>query len=464
MSVTFSLFNIGSGALRANQFGLTVTGNNIANVNTPGFTRQEAAFSPSDPQTQGVLPKLSVGQGVTVAGVRAARDQFVEARLNVEAGVSGRLTAKRGALLPVEAALNPTEGGVGKALTDFFGAFRSLESQPTSFPLRQSVVQRATQLGAEFRSTVGRLEQIRTETDASLRASVVEANGITARIAALNTEIQIQESVGASPSELIDQRTEAARRLSELTGARVAVNQDGTVAASLADGRPLVLGGASFALEITSAPPAGLASVTLGGQPVEFASGGVRGAFDAIAFTEREIANLNALAVSVADRVNGLHAGGADLSGAAGGAFFTSSDGGPLSAANLVVNPTVRADLRRIAAAAPGAGTGDGSNARAIANLLTDQTSVVGDRTGTFSSIFGSFVQDAGDAVKSAETDIAAQQLVLSQLESQRNAVSGVSIDEEAVNLLRFQRGFEAAARFLRVADEVTQTILSLAQ
>jgi flagellar hook-associated protein 1 FlgK len=120
--------------------------------------------------------------------------------------------------------------------------------------------------------------------------------------------------------------------------------------------------------------------------------------------------------------------------------------------------------LRRIAAAAPGAGTGDGSNARAIANLLTDQTSVVGDRTGTFSSIFGSFVQDAGDAVKSAETDIAAQQLVLSQLESQRNAVSGVSIDEEAVNLLRFQRGFEAAARFLRVADEVTQTILSLAQ
>jgi flagellar hook-associated protein 1 FlgK len=462
MGINFSPFDIGQRALRASQMGLTVTGQNIANVNTPGYTRQEVVLSATPPT--GANLKLT-GTGVTIEDVRSLRDQFIQTRMQTETGISGRLLAQRDALSAVDATFTESAGSINSALTNFFGAFRDLETNPTSIPLRTAVVESGSQLGAAFSSTRGRLVSIRTEADNQLRATVDSANGLAARVADLNTRIRVAEGSGANASELRDQRDEAINSLAELTGARTTTNQDGTLTITLGDGRPLVLSDRPFTLKADSAPPDGLAQITLDGQAAVISNGRLRGLADAIGFISSQIGGLDDLAASVADRVNTLHATGADLNGVAGTDFFAQpSGGGPITAANLAVSAAIKADPRLVAAGAQGAGTGDASVARDIAGLFTDTTSQAGTRTGSFTTIFAQLVSEAGGAVKTAEDALATQQVILAQTVEQRNAMSGVSLDEEAVNLLRYQRAFEAAARFLKVADEITQTVLALGQ
>jgi flagellar hook-associated protein 1 FlgK len=116
-----------------------------------------------------------------------------------------------------------------------------------------------------------------------------------------------------------------------------------------------------------------------------------------------------------------------------------------------------------VVTAANGAGSGDATIARSLAGLLQDETSVVGTQTGSYDSFYASLVTEAGLGVRSAEDALSTQQVILTQTQAQRDSVSGVSLDEEAINLLQYQKAYEAAARFLKVADEMTQTILSLA-
>jgi flagellar hook-associated protein 1 FlgK len=461
MGINFSPFDIGQRALRASQLGLAVAGQNIANVNTPGYSRQEVVLAPT-PASGGNL-KLT-GAGVTIQDVRTLRDQFIQTRLQTETGIAGRLTAQSQALAPLDAVYSDSAGGLNTALSGFFGSFRDLEANPNSTSLRTAVVQSGEQLGAAFSSTRSRLVDIRTDTDNQLRANVDQANTLTTRIADLNTKIRLAENIGAKASELRDQRDEAIGSLSELTGARSVENTDGSLTITLGDGRPLVLADKPYALKSVSTPPNGLATITLDGQPAVINNGKLRGLQDALGQISSQITGLDDLAASVADRVNTLHLSGADQNGTAGTAFFALPASGPFTAANLTVSAAIKADPKLVVASAAGAGSGDGSVARQIANLLTDTTSQAGPRTGSFSSIFASLVTDAGGAIKSAQDGLITQQIILNQTIEQRNSASGVSLDEETVNLLRYQRAYEAAARFLKVADELTQTVIALGQ
>lgn len=462
MGINFSPFEIGQRALRASQFGLQVTGQNIANVNTPGYTRQDISLSPAPSDGSGTR---RAGVGVTIEGVRSQRNLFIESRLHTETGIAGRLTAQREAIAPVDSVFSESAGTINSALSGFFGSFRDLEANPTSSALRTAVVESGNQLGAAFSSTRARLASIRTDADTQLRATVDNANTLAKRVADLNGRILQFESGGQPASELRDQRSEAVRSLSELTGARSNENQDGTISLTLGDGRPLVLSDRAFKLEAVSTAPDGLATINLEGQPAVINNGRLRGLLDGIGQISAQIGGLDDLAGSIADRVNTLHLSGSDLNGAAGTPFFAAPPGGgPITAANLTVSQAIKANPKLIAAGATGAGTGDGTVARQIANLLSDTTSQAGSKTGSFTTIYASLVSDAGGAARTAEDSLVTQQAVLAQTIEQRNAASGVSLDEETVNLLRYQRAFEAAARFLKVADEITQTVIALGQ
>jgi flagellar hook-associated protein 1 FlgK len=234
------------------------------------------------------------------------------------------------------------------------------------------------------------------------------------------------------------------------------------VTLTIGEGRPLVAGDRSYKLETTQTPPLGLSTITLDGQPAVFNEGALAGLQEAIDAATRQIDDLDGLAASVADRVNALHTSGTDLDGNAGVSFFNTAQ--PVTAANISLNSAIAGDPRLIVAsplAQPGpAGTVAGQ----IANLMTDPGSAAGTRTGSFSSIFSSMLADAGEEVRSADNDLETQAAILSQAVAQRESISGVSLDEEAISLLQHQKAFEAAARFLKVADEMTQMILSLAQ
>ena len=463
MGVNFSAFEIGRRALRASQLGITVTGQNVANVNTPGYTRQSVQQSPTP--VDGSNLRLT-GVGVTIDGVRSFRDQFVESRLQAETGITGRLTARRDALAPVDATFNETNGGgINSALNGFFGSFRDLEAHPNSVPLRAAAVAKGTELATAFNTTRARLVEIRSAVDEGLRSTVDDVNTLAGQMADLNKRVSIAEGSGSNALELRDQRSEVVRQLSELAGTRAVEGSDGMVTLAFADGRHLVTGTEAVKLEAVSGLPDGLATLMLDGAPASLSDGRLRGLQDAIATIGEQIASLDDLAAAVADRVNTVHASGSDLDGNDGANFFEMPGGGaPVTAGNIKVSAALKADPRGVVAAARNAGSGDGSVARELSGLLTDPNTTAGARTGSFTSIYGSLVAEAGAGVKSAEDALATQQVILAQATAQRDAASGVSLDEEAINLLQYQRAFEAAARFLRVADEMTQAIIALGQ
>ena len=459
MSINFSAFEIGRRALNANQLGMSIAGQNIANVNTPGYSRRVLQLSESSPLN---ISGYTIGNGVTVAGIQSFRDNFIQARIQTETGIAGRLTAQRNALAPVESALQGSEnGGLQSAIAGFFGAFRDLEANPGSLPLRSLTAQRGANLANAFQSTRARIEAIRTSTDGQLRSSVEQVNSLSERVASLNKQIRLAEATGPEASALRDQRDQLVTKLSELSGARAAENQDGTLTITIGEGRPLVAGDRSFSLSATQTPPVGLTTISLDGELAVFNEGSIAGFQNAIAITTQQISHLDALAASVAERVNTLHTSGTDMDGNAGVSFFDSSQ--PVTAANISVNAAVAGNPRLIVASPLSQPGQAGTVAGEIANLLTDTSSSAGTRTGSFSSIFSSMVAESGEHIRSADNDLETQAAILSQAVAQRESVSGVSLDEEAINLLQSQKAFEAAARFMKVADEMTQMILSLA-
>lgn len=460
MSINFSAFEIGRRALNANQLGIEVTGQNIANVNTPGYTRRRVELVESAYQG---IHGFTLGTGVSIAGVHSFRDIFIQSRIQTETGIAGRLTAERDALAPVETALQGSEtGGLQSSINAFFGGFRDLEANPNSVPLRSLVGQRGAALANAFHTTTNRLDEIRTTTDSQIRSTVNEVNGLSERIAGLNENIRSAEAAGAEASNFRDQRDVAVNQLAELTGARSTTNNDGTLTLTLSDGRPLVLGTTANKLEVNDTPPLGLAEITLDGDPAVFTEGTLAGLNNAITEVTKQLDDLDSLAAAVVSRVNTLHTSGTDLDGNAGVNFF--NDTPAVTAANIAVSAAITGNPRLIVASPLTQPGQTGTIAGQIANLLTDQNTTAGSRTGSISSIFGSMISDAGERVATADNNLQTQAAVLAQATAQRDAVQGVSLDEEAINLLQYQKAFEAASRFIKIADEMTQMILSLAQ
>ncbi len=463
MSINFSAFEIGRRALNAASYGVTVTGQNISNVNTPGYSRQYVQLADAAGTN---ISGFAIGNGVTVQGVQAFRDRFIESRINTETGVAGRLSAQRDTLSPVETALQGTDnGGLQNALNSYFGAFRDLDANPNSTALRSIVAQRGANLASSFNSTRGQLGQIQRGADEQVRDTVDQVNGLSSQIAQLNSRIKGADAIGENDSALRDQRGQLINQISELTGARSTENSDGTVTLTIGEGRALVSGDQAATLRATSTPPLGLSTITIDDQPATFDEGRLRGLQNAITETGSQIDNLDSLAASVVDRVNTLHSSGTDQDGNAGTNFFAVPAGGqPVTAANISLNPAISGNPRLVVASSLNQPGQSGTVAGQIAGLLTDPGSTVGTRTGSFSSIYGSFVAEAGEQVSSANNNLETQAAIIAQATTQRDAVSGVSLDEEAINLLQYQKAYDAAARFIKIADEMTQTILSLAQ
>lgn len=460
MSINFSHFEIGRRALNASQMGINITGQNIANVNTPGYSRrrvQIAELAESTPQG------FTMGTGVRVIGIQSFRDNFIQSRIQAETGIAGRLTARRDSLAPVEAALQGTAGGgLQNAFNAFFGAYRDLDANPTSVPLRTIVAQRGANLANAFQSTRTRLDDLRSATDQQVYTTVDQINTLSKKIADLNVKINNAEGAGGDASSLRDQRGEFVTQLAELSGARAIENTDGMLVVTIGEGRALVSGEHAFSLVAGGTPPNGLAAVTIDGDPAIFDEGTMAGLKDAVTEITARITDLDDLAAALVQRVNTLQTGGIDPYGDPGVPFF--NDTPPVTAANISINPQIPNNPRLIVASPLTQPGQSGTVAGEIANLLTDQTTVAGARTGSFSSIFGSMLGDVGSQISAAENGLETQAAIIAQATAQRDAVSGVSLDEEAINLLQYQKAFEAATRFLKIADEMTQMILSLGE
>ena len=456
MSGLFDTLSMTARALQAQQFGLITTGQNIANLNTPGYTRREvilAEVAPTDDFSAG---------GVTVQGVRAIRDTFAEQRLWSEQPREQEQAAIADLLGVAQVAVGTPGQSLDADLGAFFDALAHLAEDPTSSTARQSVVLQGQALGASFSQTADQWATVQRDADQHVRSSVTDVSFYAAQIATLNASMgQVGGAATAQGQTIADELYEAVSALSRIVNISVISHPDGQLDVSYAGGQALVVGVNSY-LPTVSTLPSGYAAVKAadGTDITSALTSGRLGGLVRVRDTvvPGYISQLDTLAHTLVQQVNTLHAGGYDLSGAPGGDFFSPIALVPGAAKVVSVNAAVAADLSKIAAAGS-AVAGDNQTARALANLR--DSAVVGG-VSTLAEGWGNLAYQVGQDAQLAQRGQKLHADIVRQLQTLRDAASGVSIDEAAATMLRFQRAYEANARYFQTVNSALDTLLSL--
>ena len=459
MSSLFGSLSIALSSLLAQQAALETTSQNIANLNTPGYSRQRPVLVEESSVLSGTT---LIGGGVSLEKVESIRDQILELRLHQESQQQGQLEAFLGSTRQVEALFNETQGaGLQGVMSKFFDSLRSLAADPTSLPLRQAVLTAGQNMAGTFSQTAGQLGQLQHSLDQSVTQSVTGINTLTANIADLNREVAAAQNAGQNAGELEDQRTEAIRTLAGLVDLSV-VQADGSLTLTTAKGTALVVGAQSFALETRTDPGTGFQHIFAQGTDITstLTAGQVGGSLQVRDQTiPSYLADLDNLAAQLRNSVNTVHRAGFDLAGAPGGDLFVpfvpAAAGSNTGAANSFA--VALTDPAKLAASLDGT-PGNNGNLAALADIR-NQTIVNGQRPLDF---YANFVFRIGNDVSDATAQQEAGNLVLQQLQNQRGAISGVSLDEEAANLIRYQRAFEAAARVVSTINDLLDKAVNL--
>jgi flagellar hook-associated protein 1 FlgK len=502
----FDTLGIGRSGLLAHQRAIQVTSNNIANVNTPGYTRQRPVFHALNPS---YLPDgFPISGGVQIAEVERVFDAAIDEQLQQERSAHGFDTGREEALARIEGIFSELDGtGINAALSDFFNAFSDLSTAPDESAARQRVVESARSLVSLIRDADRRLSDMQTEANEEIRQTTREITDIASRIAELNRSIFAKEGQGDGPaaSGLRDQRSLLLHELGERIDF-TSFERDGQLSIFVGGGFMLVdgesAGGLSAQPSATDPTKLDVFQQLLGqaNGPItsRISSGSLAAAIDSRDSTVPGYrADLDAFAFSLAQRVNALHypdpapalpAGAFGLVDdqlrrffvdstqpvVAEGADFAQVSG---AASAIAIQADILSDARHVAAgteslgAGLGAAPGDGRNAAAIAELATSSASVyrlgdaVGAPTGPSATLGGYYDGVAGRlGAELQSTRLALQQedLIISELEDRRGAISGVSIDEEVANLVRFERAYQASARVISTADELLARLLEI--
>ena len=456
MTQLFGLLSIGAGALLSQQRAISVTGNNIANVNTPGYSRQRLNMETNLPVDS---PIGLVGFGVQTTTVERVYDRFLGVQVNNESANLGRWEAQKGSLERVEVIFDESGGyGLNQALSDFWNSWQDLSMNPSGTVERSVVAAKSQALADTIRQKYADLEQSQADIDAAVRSGIEDINRLTAEIADLNRKIASTESGGTvMANDYRDSRDLALKQLSEIIGINSFEDSDGQVVVSVGSGRTLVESGNNYALTPTD-PPAH-AGIEWPGTALpitsEISSGKMAGWLQT---RDTKIAgymsSLDDLAQTLSTEVNAQHAAGYGLIGSHGDDLFSGS-----GAVDMAVNSVILNDYNRIAAAsAAGAVPGDASNAAAIADLRTELTM----NGGTFDDAANDLVSQVGHDVQEAKTYQSHQTDILAYLDNYRESVSGVNLDEEMVNLVKYQAAYNAAAKMITMGDDMLNTLMNM--
>jgi flagellar hook-associated protein 1 FlgK len=462
MSSLFASLSVAREALRAQQMGLNVTQNNIANVNTPGYTRQRANFVPGAPVA---LPEYQAGMGVRLDSIDSYRDRLLDYRLNQELQRQAEYDYSAAALQQVESILNEHAGvGLQSALTAFFNSFASLANAPEDASLRQQVLARAEQLAAGFRSVYEQIQSVRTMQERTIVDTVQEINSLAAGIARLNGEVVAAQGGKGNESTLRDQRQQLVDRLAQLTDVAYFETESGALTVMTRQGALLAVGTQSSSWSTTSGSD-GLTRIVAEGADItsKIESGKLGGLLKVRDdYTAGYLADLDDLAAAIIARVNEQHAAGADIDGLQGGNFFVpftpSVPGSNLGAARSM--SVAISDTDRIAAAEIGAGPGSNVNANSLSAIQNEL--LMSGNSATVPQYYANLIFRIGLDAGTLSDNLQTQESLLAQLQNQRDAVSGVSLDEEAVDLLRYQKAYEANARFISLVDSLTEDLMQL--
>ena len=470
MSGSFGSINTALTALRYQQVALDVASTNVANVGTDGYVRRRVV---GETLGAGVTPALWSKTTDTGSGVQASRldrmtDALLDSRVRREHGRQSFLDTRSTVLARVETGLaEPGDSGVAAALADFRSSIHDLGNSPGSDAARSQVVSAAATVVDAIKLQAHHLADEASDQRAHVLTSVDEVNAVSTELAETNRTIAAARSGGNDTSNLLDQRDALALRLSELTGATAKENARGGIDMVFPgpDPQPALVTGATAAhLTITG----GIASDgTASGGPVAFtldpavdgtttavtaALGGELGATTQLLDTDLPayVSGLKGVVDQLATQVNTAHQASYDLAGNAGGDFFTFDTAtAGLTDLERLDTLDVAVTASTLAVSSVSSASKDGGRAGALADAAN-----VNDPYQRLVNGFGSTVASAQALAKN-------QSAMTSQVDSAREQLAGVSLDEETVNMLAAQRGYEAAARVMTTIDSVLDTLIN---
>jgi flagellar hook-associated protein 1 FlgK len=443
MSSAFGGLVGASQALAGQQYGLDVTGQNINNANTPGYSRQSADFATVAPVAG--VPSLYASQtavtGVRIAGTTRIDDPILDARVRTEHGVNKYAQTASAQVAGVQSLFDePSDNGLAEQLNSFWKSWSSLANNPGNSAARSVVLQNATTVTDALNSTSAGIASLSQAASSQLNQNVTDINTAAASLAQVNKAISISTATGANSNALHDQRDTLLLTLANLSGAQTTIQTDGSATVSLG-GQTLVSGGTANAVAVT-----GGNQLTVGGASAATIGGSTQAYLDTLTTTlPGYSAKLDSIAAALASDLNSAQAAGFDLGGTAGTALFSGS-----TAAGITVAMT---DPSKLAAAATPGGTLDGANALAVGELGAASTGA--------DAQYATLVTALGSAVTSANQTATVQASVATSLDAQQQSVSGVSIDEETVNLLTFQRAYQASSRVLTTIDSMLDQLIN---
>lgn len=452
MSLTSSL-TIAAQSLSNATAVLQSINNNIANANTPGYSREVAQFQSTAPdQSAGLQP----GDGAILQGFQSVRDELLQTQIQNETQAQGQANAALTSLQQIQPLFTTSTGDIGTEMSNFFSTMSSLSAQPDNSSARQAVMTAGQNLTYAFNTVSQHLTQLQSGLNTQVTQDVSQINQITAQIAALNPQIAALQSQGKDPGTLEDQRDQLVVQLSGLAGVSV-TNTEGGITVSIGNGTPLVVGSKSFALQ-SGAGTGGMQQVLdANGNVIDPPpqGGDLGGTLQARDTSIPAVLNgLDTLAYQFATAFNAAQASGFDQNGNTGQPFFSippTSSGAAGSISVAISDPAL------IAASSDGS---PGSNGN-VANLTAVQTTVLPSGQ-TPTDAYANLVFQVGSMAAEANTQSSATAASLRQLKDQLSSVSGVSIDQETTNLITYQQAYEAAARVITTVQSLFQVTMTM--
>lgn len=457
MSDFFGL-RVALSSLYAQRRALEVTGHNVANANTEGYSRQrvtmEAAGAHVTPAMHARWPGAGAGVGVT--GVQRLYDQFLARRSMQEHATDGALRQAQRVLTRVELVFaEPGDTGLQAQLGDFWAGWDDVANVPDDLAARAQLLERAGAVAAAFNRVRDELGDLRQAAVEQLGTVVDEVNATAERVAELNTAIERARLAGLSPNDLMDQRDLLTVRLAEAVGASVRPGEGGTVDVYVG-GTALVRGGRAEQLRVQM--PAGTAQGSdspvqvlwaKDGYRAAVSAGDVGGLLDGVNRALPAYGNgIDLVAAQLAEVVNLRHTAGFDLTGAPGAPLFSWD---PATGMRLEI-----ASPEKLAAAAEGpapAPSLDGHNAAALGALS--------ELDGGPDDAYRSFIVGLGVDAQTANRRVAIQESITAQVDAAALAESGVNLDEEMTNMVAYQHAYDAAARFMTSVDQMLDKLIN---
>ncbi|MEV6923102.1 flagellar hook-associated protein FlgK [Dactylosporangium sp. NPDC051485] len=469
---TFSSLNSALSALYAQRRALDLTGQNIANANTVGYSRQRVELSPAEAISTPARWSTSrgVGDGVRVTDTTRLHNEFTAARTRTEHGTNEYLQAQSTVFATVEQTLGePSDTGLQAQLSDYWNAWSDVANRPGDVSARTQLLSRGSTVAATLQTNRQNLDAFFGATREQLDADVNVVNQTASGVADLNARIALAKAGGMPTNELADRRDQLVLQLSELTGATGRLKTDGTVDVALG-GNLLVQG--SFARPIEA-----VGSTTVDGravnpvrvqfadndnnpnnnQPAEISSGKIASRLEALTQTiPATVAGLDRVAGLLIQTVNTQHAQGWDITTTPpsttptpqpGGAFFSGTNAKDIAVA--ISDPT------KIAASSTASTPYQGDNANAMADVVAKDPQGAGTQ-------YRNFVVDVGIQAQTVNRRADAQQVISDDVTADEQAESGVSLDEEMTNMLMFQRAYEAAAKVISTVDSTLDTLINM--